>query len=113
MRRGEVWVANLKPNKGAEAGKNRPVLIVQEDRVTQTGLPTILVIPLTTQYRPAFAPMRVRIAPRERLLKEGYVMVEQLRVADRGRFGDGPLATLTTEEMAAVEKGVRGVMGML
>ncbi|MBK6741785.1 MAG: type II toxin-antitoxin system PemK/MazF family toxin [Hydrogenophilales bacterium] len=113
MRRGEVWIANLNPNKGAEAGKARPVVIVQEDRVSQTGLQTVLVIPLTTQYRPAFAPMRVRIAPRERLHKECYVMVEQLRVADRGRFGDGPLATLSAEEMAAVEKGLRAVMGML
>ncbi len=113
MRRGEVWVANLNPNKGAEVGKIRPVVIVQEDRVTQTGLPTLLVIPLTTQYRPAFAPMRVRIAPRERLFKECYVMVEQLRVADRGRFGEGPLATLTAEEMAAVERGLRGVMRLL
>jgi mRNA interferase MazF len=113
MRRGEVWTANLNPNKGAEVGKVRPVVVIQDDRLIQTGLPTILVIPLTTQFRPAFAPMRVKLAPRDRLRKECYVMVEHVRTADRLRFGEGPLATLTAEEMAAVEKSLRAVMGML
>lgn len=113
MRRGEVWTANLNPNKGAEIGKVRPVLVIQDDRLNETGLQTILVLPLTTQFRPAFAPMRVKLQARDRLVKDSYVMVEQVRGADRGRFGEGPLATLTAEEMAAVEKGLRAVMGML
>ncbi|KAF0103698.1 MAG: mRNA interferase [bacterium] len=113
MRRGEVWTANLNPNKGAEIGKIRPVLVIQDDRLNQTGLQTILVLPLTTQFRPAFAPMRVKLPARDRLVKDSYVMVEQTRVADRSRFGEGPLATLTAEEMAAVEKSLRTVMGML
>ncbi len=113
MRRGEIWTANLNPNKGAEIGKVRPVLVIQDDRLNQTGLQTILVLPLTTQFRPAFAPMRVKLAARDRLVKDSYVMVEQVRVADRGRFGEGPLTTLTAEEMAMVEKSLRAVMGML
>ena len=113
MRRGEVWVANLNPNKGAEVGKVRPVVVIQDDRLIQTGLPTILVIPLTTQFRPAFAPMRVKLAPRGRLRKECYVMVEHARAASRARFGEGPLASLTAEEMAAVEKSLRALLGML
>jgi mRNA interferase MazF len=39
-------------------------------------------------------------------------MLEHLRALDRTRFGEGPLATLTAEEMAAVEKSLRGVLGM-
>jgi len=113
MRRGEIWTANLNPNKGAEIGKVRPVVIIQDDRLIQAGLPTILVLPLTTQFRPAFAPLRVRIAPRDRLLKECYVMVEHARTADRSRIGEGPLTALSAEEMAAVEKSLRAVMGML
>jgi mRNA interferase MazF len=113
MRRGEIWTANLNPNKGAEIGKIRPVLVMLDDRLIQAGLQTILVLPLTTQFRPAFSPMRVRLPARDRLVKDSYVMVEQVRVADRGRFGEGPLASLTAEEMAAVEKSLRAVMGML
>ncbi len=113
MRRGEVWTANLNPNKGAEIGKIRPVLVVQDDRLNQAGLQTLLVLPLTTQFRPAFAPMRVKLHARDRLVKDSYVMVEQVRVADRARFGEGPLTTLTAEEMATVEKSLRAVLGML
>lgn len=112
MRRGEIWTANLNPNKGAEIGKVRPVLILQDDRLTQTGLPAILALPLTTQFRPAFAPMRIRLVPRGRLTKDCFVMVEHARSLDRSRFGEGPLAILTAEEMAAVEQSLRAVMGM-
>jgi mRNA interferase MazF len=40
-------------------------------------------------------------------------MIEHIRALDRSRFGEGPLATLTAEEMATVDKSLRGVMGML
>ena len=113
IRRGDIWVANLNPNKGGEIGKIRPVVVVQEDRITATGILTVLAAPLTTQLRPELEPMRVRIHARDRLLRDCHVMVEHLRPLDRSRFGEGPLATLTPEEMAAVEKSLRVVLGML
>lgn len=33
MRRGEVWVANLNPRRGAEVGKVRPILVLEADRL--------------------------------------------------------------------------------
>jgi mRNA interferase MazF len=113
MRRGEIWVANLNPNKGGEIGKQRPVVILQEDKLTATGLATILIAPLTSQFRPVFAPLRVRVSARDRLIQDCFVMIEHLRALDRSRFGPGPLATLSAEEMAAVEKSLQAVMGML
>lgn len=112
MKRGEIWIANLNPNKGGEIGKARPVLILQEDALIGSGLSTILTVPLTSQFRPAWAPLRVPIAPRDKLNSPSYVVIEQIRSLDCSRFGDGPLATLTAEEMAAVEKSLRGVMGL-
>jgi mRNA interferase MazF len=113
MKRGEIWVANLNPNKGGEIGKQRPVVILQEDLLTATGLATILIAPLTSQFRPAFAPLRIRVSARDRLIQDCFVMIEHLRALDRSRFGPGPLATLTAEEIAAVEKSLLAVMGML
>jgi len=112
MRRGEIWIANHNPNKGAEIGKQRPVIIMQEDRLLTTELPTIITIPLTTQYRPAFAPMRIQITARDRLLQDCYAMVEHPRALDRSRFGEGPITRLTPEEMTAVERSLLAVMGM-
>jgi mRNA interferase MazF len=112
MRRGEVWTANLNPNKGGEIGKTRPVLILQDDAMIDSGLPTILVAPLTSQFRPILAPLRVLVTPRGQLKALSYVMIEHIRALDRSRFGEGPLATVTAEEMAAVEKSLRGVLGL-
>ena len=48
MRRGEVWVARLNPNQGAEVGKVRPVVVIQADALTEASLATLLVVPLTS-----------------------------------------------------------------
>jgi mRNA interferase MazF len=112
MKRGEVWVARLNPNKGAELGKLRPVIILQEDAILACGLATVLIVPLTTQFRPEFSPMRTEVAARDRLLKPCYAVVEQTRAIDCSRFGDGPLTQLTAREMATMEKSLKAVMGL-
>lgn len=112
MKRGEVWVVNLNPNRGGEAGKARPAVVLQDNRMTQGGLPTVLVAPLTTQVRPVLEPMRVKLPAREKLRQDCHVMVDQTRALGRARFGDGPLTTLTGDEMQAVERSLRVVLGM-
>ena len=112
MRRGEIWVARLNPNQGAEVGKLRPVVLIQADPLTQAGLATVVVVPLTTQHRPATGPLRVPISARDRLLRDCYAMADQPRALDGARIGEGPLATLTAEELAALERALLGVLGM-
>lgn len=113
MRRGEVWIGNLNPNRGAEAGKVRPVLIVQADFLTQQGSATVVVLPLTTQVRPSQEPLHVTIPARDRLRETCQVMPEQPRTLDRRRLAQGPLTVLSAEEMAKVEKSLAAVLGML
>ena len=38
---------------------------------------------------------------------------EQTHAIDSSRFGDGPLTMLTIEEMRAIEKSLKAVMGLL
>lgn len=92
IRRGEIWVARLHPNQVAEVGKVRPVVVIQADPLTEA--------------------LRVHVAARDRLLRDSYAMAEQPRALDRTRIGEGPLTTLSAEEMAALEQALRGVMGM-
>jgi mRNA interferase MazF len=74
---------------------------------------TVLAAPLTTQLRPEFAPIRVLVPARDRLLKDCYVMTEHTRALDRARFGEGPLAALTPEEMAMVERSLKALLGIM
>jgi mRNA interferase MazF len=112
MKRGEIWVGNLNPNRGAEIGKVRPVLIIQEDYLTEAGLPTVVVLPLTTQIRPGLQRLRILIPARDRLQQEGQIMVDQPRTLDRNRFGDGPLTCLTSEELAQVNQALQVLLGL-
>ena len=111
MRRGEIWVGNLNPNRGAEVGKIRPVLIIQADFLTLQGEPTVIVLPLTTQVRQVKEPLHITIRARDRLLQACQVVPEHPRTLDRKRLVDGPLTSLRPEEMAAVERSLGAVLG--
>lgn len=112
MRRGEVWVANLNPNRGAEIGKTRPVLVLQADWFSRSQQYTVIVLPLTAQVRKDAEPLRITLTARDRLLRECQIVVGQPRTLDRRRIGDGPLTILTAEELLAIEKSLLSVLGM-
>jgi mRNA interferase MazF len=112
VKRGEVWIARLNPARGGEAGKDRPVVIVQEDRLLQAEIPTVLIASLTTKLWRQFEPLRVFIKARDNLQQDCHVMVEQLRALDRNRIADGPLTALASAEMAAVEKSMKAALGL-
>ncbi len=112
MRRGEIWLGNLNPNRGGEVGKVCPVLIVQADFLIAQGDPTIIVLPLTTQVRESKEPLHVTIAARDELEQTCQVMPEQPRSLDRRRLIEGPLTRLTADEMERVERSLRAVLGL-
>ena len=51
MKRGEIYLAYLNPNKGKEVGKLRPILILQTDILNEIKHPTVIILPLTTQLK--------------------------------------------------------------
>ena len=112
IRRGEVWVARLNPNQGAEVGKVRPVVVIQADALTDAGLATVVVVPLTTQQRRGAEALRVGLRQRDRLLQDCWAMAEQPRALDRSRLSEGPLTRLTTEELEALDQALRAALGL-
>lgn len=112
MKRGEIWVANLNPNRGAEVGKVRPVLVLQADPLIDSPLSTVVVLPLTSQIRPEAAPLRVSVPARDGLRQPSQVMVDQPRTVDKERFGDGPLTLLRDDELSRVERSLGFLFGL-
>ena len=106
-------MARLNPNRGQEMGKTRPVIVLQAERLTQAGLPTVVCVPLSTQLRADAEPLRVHITARDHLLQDSYACIEQVRALDRQRLGEGLLTNLTSDEMASMERAVQGVLGLL
>lgn len=73
LKRGEVWLANLNPTQGSEQAGIRPVIIFQNDVVSQFSTTTIT-IPLTTNQRRATLPICM-------LIKQGDSGLTQNSVA--------------------------------
>ena len=46
---GTLYTADLNPRRGSEAGKHRPVLVVQSDLLNQANHPSTWVLPCTTR----------------------------------------------------------------
>jgi mRNA interferase MazF len=109
--RGDVVLARLNPNHGSEIGKIRPVLILTQTALIEAGLPLIMVAPLTTQFWPELAPLRIQIPPRERLLKISYAVIEQTRSLDRNRLQPEILTRLTAQELQSLEQKLKLLIG--
>ena len=107
---GEVWLANLNPGRGTEAGKMRPVLIVQGQALLDAGHPSTLVVPLTTKLMNDAAPLRLRVPARERLDQDSDLLVDQLRAIDNRRLSTGPLARLPVTAMREVYRAIAEVL---
>ncbi len=98
VRRGEVFLVELDPTRGAEIQKTRPCVVVSPDELN-AHLRTVIVAPLTTGGQPY--PFRV---PCHFSGKSGHIVADQLRTVDRERLVRrlGRLAPVTLERLLVV-----------
>jgi len=75
----EIWVADLNPRFGTEAGKTRPVLIIQTDLLNKFH-PSTIICPITTNVKPEAEILRVHLSKGNSKLKEDCdIMIDQIR----------------------------------
>jgi len=110
MRRGDIYLADLEPTVGREAGKTRPVVIVSNERMNSRartlGSGMVTVVPLTSNVRVVFD-FQVLIESEESGLKVvSKAQVEQVRSIDIERLGPalGRLAPARLWELDAAIK---------
>ena len=107
VRRGELYSAAA---RGADTGKPRPVVIVQDDRFDATA--SITVCPLTTNA--VEAPLvRIRIEPDDvnGLDQPSSLMVDKLTTIPRASLG-GRLGHLTDEDRLRLVRAVVVFLGL-
>jgi len=86
VRRGTLYLADLSPRLGTEAGKTRPVLVVQTDLLNEAGHPSTWVLPCTTRLSGENllrVPLPKGIAGNR---QDCEVMIDQSRAIDNRRF---------------------------
>jgi mRNA interferase MazF len=86
--RWHVYVVALDPRVGTKPGKQRPCLAVQPTEFGEAGLPSTVVLPLTTKVVAGDAfPLRVRIPAKVcGLARESDVLVDQILAWDNELF---------------------------
>ena len=112
IKHGDVWLANLNPSRDTEAGKYRPVLIIQNQTLLDVNHPSTLIIPLTSKLIDHAEPLRLRIKARDKLKKDSDLLIDQIRSIDNKRLIEGPLASYPSTLMLRVYEAVNEVMGM-
>lgn len=82
----EIWLATLDPAFGTEAGKTRPVLVVQTDLLNKVH-PSTLVCPITTNVIRDSQILRVNIEKGVASVNDdSAIMLDQLRAIDNRRL---------------------------
>jgi mRNA interferase MazF len=83
----EIWIADLNPQIGTEAGKTRPVLIVQTNLLNKIPHPSTIVCPITTNVQTQSDILRVHLKKGIANLYESCdVMIDQIRAIDNKRL---------------------------
>ncbi len=108
---GELWLANLNPTRGTEAGKYRPVLIIQNQVLLEISHPSTLIIPLTTKLIDNAKPLRIRIPAQDGLKKDSDLMIDHIRAIDNKRLVEGPLLKTSHTFMEQVYSAISETIG--
>ena len=102
--RGEIWWVALDPTLGSEIRKTRPCVVVSVN-VLNEWRRTVIVVPLSSSPR-ASPPILIPVACEGR---PTVAVSDQIRAVAKERLRSR-LGVVTTEEMAALEDGLRRIM---
>lgn len=110
VERGEIWLADLNPTRGSEQGGTRPVIIFQNEIISQFSN-TIIIVPLTSNLRRASLPSCLLILAGEGSLElDSVALCHQLRVIDKTRL-QRKLGILSSDIIIVLEDKVLLTLG--
>ncbi len=113
MARGDVLSIDLpSPGGGREQAGRRPAVAVQSD-VVGIQLPTLMVVPLTSQLSAARFPYTIQVTPSKLngLFRPSVLLVFQLRAIDQQRIL-GKVGRLEQEYLDRMDAAMRQMLGL-
>lgn len=107
----EIWLADLSPRFGTEAGKTRPVLIIQSDVLNKIH-PSTIICPITSNIRKNVNILRVNLLNGVGgLNKDSAIMIDQVRAIDNKRLIKR-IGILSSPEIENVKNNLRIVIDL-
>jgi len=83
----DIWLADFIPQAVTEAGKTRPVLVVQTNLLNKIPHPSTIVCPITTNVKKDADILRVHLKKGMANLHQNCdIMIDQLRAIDNKRL---------------------------
>jgi len=115
MRRGDIYLVDLEPVRGAESNKRRPAVIVSNDAANHVaqrlGRGVVTVIPVTSNVERVY-PFQVLLpAAATGLSRDSKAQAEQVRSIAVGRLGDR-LGAVPGALMLEIEDALRLHLGL-
>lgn len=110
FRRGEIYIANLNPIKGSEQAGIRPVIVFQNE-ILSNFTKTVIIIPLTTNLRRSSLPTTLLISEKEANLKtQSVALCHQIRSIDKSRLNK-LIGNLSSENLFELDLIVQFTLG--
>ncbi len=105
-KRGEIYLVDFEPTRGAEIKKTRPALIIQND-IGNRYSPITIVAAITSQFDQKLYPTEALVkAPEGGLAADSVVLLNQIRTIDKGRLVKR-LGSIKPQTMRKVEDALR------
>ncbi len=108
--RGNVYLANMNPSRGAEIGKICPVLVIQSNNLNLSNHKTVNILPLSTVLIDD-STLRFRIKQRDQLKYDSDVICDYIRAIDTSKLTSDMLTKLGQNEMQEIEKKLEWILG--
>ncbi len=110
IRKGSIYWVDFSPGKGSEPMGRRPGLVIQNDRLNDSKLNTVIVLVITSTLKFGELPGNVVLRKREaNLPKKSVVNVTQIKTVDKNGLKK-KIGSLTEDKMAEVHAGMKLVM---
>ena len=110
MNQYEIWLADLNPQIGTEAGKVRPVIIVQTNFLNEIAHPSTIICPITTKLNNESDILRIRINKGNCGLNgDSDIMIDQIRAIDNSRFVK-KIGLVTPEMKLKIQENIKNIL---
>lgn len=111
IRRGDIFTVDLEPVCGAEQGKARPALVIQNDIGNQYS-PTVIVAALTSGNQLQYDLNVLVKAPEGGLKNDSLILLNQIRTVDKIRLGRY-WGRVSAQTMAQVDDAIKISLGLV
>lgn len=109
-RRGEVWLVSLGASRHGEPGKNRPAVVISNDRLSAgDAADLVVVVPLSSSSAPSA--LRPEVAEVEGLDQPSRAICRAVRGVARARLLRR-LGSLAPDTLAEVERALALIVGL-